>query len=123
MERDDQIEYSLDISHTEEEGRVLRKRLWKVFWILLAVTIFEVGLGYQLAGKAEYKTMLMLTFIVLTVVKAGYIVMIFMHLGDERVHLKRIILVPYITFVGYLLFIAFTEATFIFDIGWIFGFG
>ncbi len=121
MERDDQIEYSLYISHTEEEGKILRKRLWKVFWILLAVTIFEVGMGYMFAGNAEYKTMLMYTFIVLTIVKAGYIVLIFMHLGDEMSYLRRIILIPYCFFIAYLLFIAITEANFTFDIGWILG--
>ena len=119
MERDDLIEYSLDISHTDEEGKVLRKRLWKVFWILLAVTVFEVGMGFKFAGNAEYKDMLMYTFIVLTIVKAGYIIMIFMHLGDELSYLKRIILIPYCFFIAYLLFIAITEANFIFDIGWV----
>jgi len=46
----------------------------------------------------------------LTMIKAGYIVMIFMHLGDERKSLKWIILAPYALFILYLLFILFTEA-------------
>ncbi|HHZ65196.1 MAG TPA: cytochrome C oxidase subunit IV [Flavobacteriales bacterium] len=121
MERDDIIEYSLDISHTDEEGKVLRKRLWKVFWILLAVTIFEVGMGWYFAEHAGFKDILMYTFIFLTIVKAGYIIMIFMHLGDELSSLKKIILVPYCFFIAYLLFIAITEANFIFDIGWVLG--
>jgi len=50
-----------------------------------------------------------LLFIGLTVLKAGYIVLTFMHLGDERKVLKYIILVPYFIFIVYLLFICLTE--------------
>ena len=50
-------------------------------------------------------------FIVLTIVKAAYIVMIFMHLGDERKNLQLIILVPVFILVPYLLFIILTEGT------------
>ena len=50
------------------------------------------------------------SFIVLTLVKAGYIVMIFMHLGDERKNLRNTILVPYLVFIIYLIIIALTEA-------------
>ncbi len=49
------------------------------------------------------------TFIVLTIVKAAYIVLVFMHLGDERSNLKKVVLAPYMLFIGYLLFIAITE--------------
>jgi cytochrome c oxidase subunit 4 len=43
--------------------------------------------------------------------KAGYIVMVFMHLGDEKKSLKYVILVPYFLFMAYLIFIALMEAT------------
>ena len=49
--------------------------------------------------------------------KAGYIVLIFMHLGDEKKALKYMILVPYIIFILYLLFIILVEANYIGD-GW-----
>ncbi len=51
MERDDIIEYSLDIHHSEEEGKKIRKKIWMVFWILLIVTTLEVVMGIYLAGK------------------------------------------------------------------------
>ncbi len=46
----------------------------------------------------------------MTLVKAGYIVLVFMHLGDEKKSLRNIILIPYFMFVLYLIFIALWEA-------------
>ena len=46
----------------------------------------------------------------MTLVKAGYIVLVFMHLGDEKKSLRNIILIPYFMFVLYLIFIAIWEA-------------
>jgi len=48
-------------------------------------------------------------FIVLTLVKAAYIVLIFMHLGDERKNLKYVVLLPYALFILYLIFIGLYE--------------
>jgi cytochrome c oxidase subunit IV len=50
------------------------------------------------------------TFLALTILKAGYIVMIFMHLGDERKWLRNVVLIPYALFILYLIFIALWEA-------------
>ncbi|NBU90687.1 MAG: hypothetical protein EBS12_04480, partial [Flavobacteriia bacterium] len=49
-------------------------------------------------------------FIILTVFKASYIVLVFMHLGDEKKALKYMILIPYFLFILYLIFIALWEA-------------
>ena len=51
-------------------------------------------------------------FIVLTVVKAAYIVLVFMHLGDERKNFKWVILGPYILFIIYLIFICLAESSY-----------
>jgi len=50
-----------------------------------------------------------LGFIVLTAVKAAYIVLVFMHLGDEKKNLKYVILLPYALFIMYLIFIGLYE--------------
>ncbi len=94
--------------------------IWRVFWILLFVTTFEVVLGIlkvneKLPEFIVYDTFLGLAwlthiFIILTIVKAAYIVMTFMHLGDERKHLRWTILIPAFVLVPYLLFILFSEA-------------
>lgn len=114
MERDDIIEYSLDTHHSEEQGVKIRKKIWKVFFLLLIVTAIEVGMGAMITGE-EYKLFLKISFIALTIVKALYIVMTFMHLGDERKSLKWIILAPYIVFIMYLFMICTLESTYIND--------
>jgi cytochrome c oxidase subunit IV len=48
-------------------------------------------------------------FIVLTLVKAGYIVLVFMHLGFERTTFKWAILIPAFILIPYLLFILLSE--------------
>jgi len=82
--------------------------IWKVFWILLAVTTVEVLLGMNqpemLAGTRFLGTSLLNhIFIVLTLVKAGYIVLVFMHLGFERATFKWTILIPAFILIPYLL--------------------
>ena len=116
MVRDDIIEYSLDGHHSEEAGVKMRKKIWKVTLILSIITVIEVGVGAQFP-KAEQAAglwmMIKIGYLVLTVVKAGYIVLVFMHLGDERRALRRMILWPYILFILYLVFILFTESSYI----------
>ena len=109
MERDDIIEYSLDAHHSEEHGKKIRATIWKVTAILTAITILEVGLGIFIKQGTTLWPIVKWSFIALTLVKAAYIVLVFMHLGDERKSLRYVILVPYILFIVYLIFIALKE--------------
>ncbi len=110
MERDDVYEYSLDTHHSEEEGKKIRKKIWFVTLLLTVVTAVEVVLGAMVKQGSSAWTTVKVLFILLTLLKAGYIVLTFMHLGDEKKVLKWIILLPYFIFIVYLMFIAFTEA-------------
>ncbi len=110
MERDDIIEYSLDTHHSEEHGKEIRKKIWKVTALLTAITALEVILGAQIKQSSDYWTIVKWLFIGLTLLKAAYIVLVFMHLGDEKKALKYVILVPYFLFMLYLIFICITEA-------------
>ena len=107
MVRDDIIEYSLDGHHSEEAGKKIRKKIWLVTAILSIITILEVAVGImwpkQSVGEGTW-TVIKWAYIILTLVKAGYIVMVFMHLGDERRSFKLMILVPYLLFILYLIF-------------------
>ncbi|MBI1836153.1 MAG: cytochrome C oxidase subunit IV family protein [Flavobacteriia bacterium] len=113
MERDDIIEYSLDAHHSEEQGVILRKKIWKVTALLTAITVVEVMLGAFIKQHDAIWPLVKYSFIVMTLVKAAYIVLSFMHLGDERKALKYVILVPYIIFIIYLIFICLTESTYV----------
>lgn len=114
MERDDIIEYSLDAHHSEEQGRKIRRKIWMVTLFLAVVTTVEVALGaYWKEWMPDSWNLVKWTFVVLTLVKATYIVMTFMHLGDERRNIRAIILLPYALFILYLVFIAIFESNYV----------
>jgi cytochrome c oxidase subunit IV len=113
MERDDLIvneSYALNAKHSEEAGKQIRKKLYAVTALLTIITIIEVfmGVAFKRNGTFEWEA-IKLTFLILTLVKAAYIVLIFMHLGDERKNLKYAVLLPYAMFIMYLIFIALYE--------------
>lgn len=114
MERDDLIvndSYALNAHHSEEDGVKIRKKIVFVTVLLTAITAVEVAMGiiFKRAETFTWET-IKWSFIVLTLVKAGYIVMVFMHLGDERKNLRYTILTPYFIFILYLIYISLTEA-------------
>ena len=93
---------SVDKAHSGLSTKVI----WRVFWILLGVTIFEVSISFTPLSKE----ILLWTFIVLTIVKAYYIVGYFMHMKYEVVPLQYSILLPFVLII-YLIFIAIYEGT------------
>jgi len=113
MERDDLIvndSYSLNAHHSEEEGVKIRKKILFVTVLLTVITAVEVAMGIIFKRAETFSwEIIKWTFVTLTLVKAGYIVMSFMHLGDERSVMKKTILIPYLIFIVYLVYIAFTE--------------
>lgn len=110
MLRDDIVEYSLDAHHDEAQGKKLRAKIWKVTGILTLITAVEVVTGIFIKQHSSSWEFVKWGFIILTLVKAGYIVLSFMHLGDEKKTLKYMILVPYFIFMIYLIFILIVEA-------------
>ena len=91
--------------------------IWKVFWILLGITALEVALGIikpEFLIKTQFlgTTLMNQVFIILTLIKAGYIVLQFMHLGHEEKGFKWTILLPVFILLPYLLFIILTEGSY-----------
>ena len=111
MERDDIIEYSLDGHHSEEAGVKIRKTIWKVTALLTLITAVEVIFGMLIKQDSGAWPYVKWGFIILTIVKAAYIVLVFMHLGEERKGLKYVILIPYFIFMFYFIFILLWEGT------------
>ena len=115
---DDYPQYELMAHHSEEAGKVKRKKLWKVFGIMLGITIFELIVGLyasKLGLLNEDRTSsitLKFLFIGLTLAKAGFIVLSFMHLGDEKKAMKYTILAPYTVFILYLIWLCVQEANY-----------
>lgn len=77
-------------------------RIWKVFWILLVVTVVEVILGMYFS-HAMPKGLIAFFFLALTIFKAGYIVAVFMHLGDEMKNFMIMILIPLTLFIWFII--------------------
>ena len=95
------------IDHGHGEAQV--KRIWKVFWILLILTIVELGLGlsvYYIDMEANPSETLILfikgVICILTLAKAFYIISIFMHLGDEIRNLIMSIGIPATLFIWFI---------------------
>ena len=95
------------IDNTHGEAQV--KRIWKAFWILLILTIIELGLGlsvYYIDMEANPSEMLILfikgVICILTLAKAFYIISIFMHLGDEVRNLIMSIGIPALLFIWFI---------------------
>ena len=83
------------------------KRIWKTFWILLIITVIELGLGllmYLLDDSLTTGLVLFLkgVIVILSLAKAFYIVSIFMHLGDELRNMIMTIIVPLLLFVWFI---------------------
>ena len=116
MERDDLIvndSYSLNATPAEEHGREVRKKIYFVTILLSVITLAEVLMGVYFKHGSSIWPIVKWSFIVMPLVKAAYIVVVFMHLGDERKSLKYMILVPYAIFAAYLIFVGLTESTFV----------
>ena len=84
------------------------KKIWKIFWVLSALTIIELALGYFLYlkhGQLGDTTVLSTKIVIgiLTLAKAYYIVSVFMHLGDEVRNLIMTIIVPLVLFVWFII--------------------
>ncbi len=93
----------------QEIDRAMVKRIWKTFWILLIITIVELGIGlsiYTIHKGENPNEMLVLMFkgvvCILTLAKAFYIVSVFMHLGDEIRNMIMTIVVPLLLFVWFI---------------------
>lgn len=97
------------------------KRIWTVFAYLSIITIVEVILGIIKPASLHHTDFIGLNllnwiFIILTGVKAYYIVYAFMHMEGEKPSLRYAVIVPLIFLVIYLLFILLVEADYVFEV-------
>src|SRR5688500_2173019 len=89
--------------HHEASGST--KRIWRTFWLLLIITVIELGLGllmYAISMPSWLVLFIKGIIVILTLAKAFYIVSIFMHLGDEIRNLIMTIAVPLMLFIWFI---------------------
>jgi cytochrome c oxidase subunit IV len=86
------------MEHTEEHfehvepPKDMKSKIWRTFWILLALTVVDIGLYFALL--THHSMMKNALFILLGIVKAYYIVGIFMHMSFEMKWLRNFIIYP-----------------------------
>ncbi|HEV8079490.1 MAG TPA: cytochrome C oxidase subunit IV family protein [Chitinophagaceae bacterium] len=97
-----------EAGHHDDRAQV--KRIWKTFWILLVITIIELGIGLSIytihKGDNPNETLVLMfkgLVCILTLAKAFYIVAVFMHLGDEIRNMIMTIIVPLLLFVWFII--------------------
>ena len=94
------MQHHTDVESAESRAQV--KRIWKIFWILLVITVAEVIMGMFFSHNMP-KGLVNFFFLALTVLKAGYIVSVFMHLGDEFKGFIVTVLVPLFLFIWFII--------------------
>ena len=97
------------------------KRIWTVFGLLSIITIVEVFFGilrpdFLYMNSFISMSLLNWLFIILTLVKAYYIVWAFMHMEGEKSTLRNAVVVPLIFLILYLIFILLTEGDYIYGV-------
>jgi cytochrome c oxidase subunit IV len=100
--------------HTVSNGEKQKpqtKALWRVFWILLALTAVEFAIAFGLDTDTFQWTKIII-FIIMTIVKAYFIVGNFMHLRDEVKSLIWTVILPAM-FVVWLLVALIVEGGYI----------
>jgi caa(3)-type oxidase subunit IV len=94
------LQHHADVNSPESKKQV--KRIWSIFWVLLVITVAEVMMG-MFASHSLPGGVGAVIFLLLTIVKAGFIVAVFMHLGDEFKGFKVTVLLPLILFVWFII--------------------
>jgi cytochrome c oxidase subunit IV len=94
------MQHHTDVNSPESKMQI--KKIWKVFWILLVITLSEVILGMFYSHQMP-KALVAIFFLALTLLKAGYIVAIFMHLGDEVKGFLITIMIPLTLFIWFII--------------------
>jgi len=106
------------MAHAHESNT---KRIWKVFGLLSVITIVEVFFGIAKPAVLHDTNLFQMNllnwlFIILTIVKAYYIMWAFMHLEGEKSSLRWSIVAPLVFLIAYLVFILLIEGNYIFDV-------
>lgn len=90
--------------HGAHEEGMDKKRIWRVFWILFGITCIEFFIAlYLVPNYPSFHPFANPLYIILTLLKAFFIVGYFMHLKFERMSLIFAIIVPILFIIGLIL--------------------
>jgi len=95
-------------SYNAETYAAAKKEIWKITWILTALTLVELAMGFWMYASHETMSQNMVMFLkgtilILMMVKAFYIVSYFMHLKHEIKNMIMTIVVPLMLFIWFII--------------------
>lgn len=99
----------MDSTHTSSElpadkNSFDTKAIWRTFWILLAITVFELVIAIIYFETHFFpKHILNGVFVIMTLAKAFFIIAEFMHLGHEIRNIIMTIAIPACLFIWFLI--------------------
>lgn len=100
------------VAHEEEHEAMTKGKIWKVFFILLGITVVEfiiaLGVPHTMMGNGVRNTI----YIILTLYKAYYIIAYFMHLKFEKYALKMGLILSLI-FIVYFIVLMLIEGDYL----------
>lgn len=101
-------------AHDEEHVTMTKSKIWQVFFYLLGITAIEFFIAlYLLPHGILSRGMGNFAYVILTLVKAFYIVAYFMHLKFEKVAFKTGIIISFI-FIIYFIVLLLTEGSYLY---------
>ena len=107
------VEQSHEVEHAEEHATMSKGKILQVFFYLLGITALEFVIALVLIPKGILsKGIGDFSYIVLTLVKAFYIIAYFMHLKFEKVAFKTGIVVS-LVFIIYFIVLLLTEGSYL----------
>ena len=94
---------NIGVAHEEEHAGMTKGKIWKVFFILLGITVVEfiiaLGVPHTMMANGVRNTI----YIILTLYKAYYIIAYFMHLKFEKYALKAGLIISLILIVYFII--------------------
>lgn len=87
-------------SHEAEHSSMPVGEIWKVFFILLGLTVLEFIIALAVPETIMSHPVKVIIYILLTLAKAYYIVAYFMHLKFEKLFMIYMIVIPTILILG-----------------------
>ncbi len=100
--------------HTTEIAKPNTAGIWRVFWILLGITALEFIVALAIPDSVISHGWKVVLYILMTVVKAAYIIGEFMHLSHEVKFLLYAIILP-MSFIVWLLGAMIWESGSVYD--------
>lgn len=106
-------EHTQEHDHAVEHEGMTKKKIWRVFFYLLGITAMEFFIALYLLPKGLLSHGIgNFIYIVLTLIKAFYIVAYFMHLKFERFAFKTSVVLVFV-FIVYFIILMLTEGSYL----------